>query len=698
MEKRKKNRIKSIIALVCIGVLVILLAVFPMLASSAVGNKDAASILSGTVREGSVTRKILGGGTLTEEDATDVTVPAEVRLTEFLVKNGTFVKEGDPIARADRTSVMQAISQIQETMDLIAEDIEKESDKSNSDTVTAKVDGTVKLLYATEGASVQDVMLQHGALAVLSVDGKLAVDLPSNANLSAGTEVTVTLESGTKVSGKIFSNLDGTMVISIQDEGYEVGQTVSVTDGDGKTLGSGKLYIQNPWKAVAYSGTVEDINIRQGSTVSSGKTLMTLEDTGFTAAYQQLCSEYREYEDMMLELFQMYQTETVTAPCDGVVSGVDEDSALLLSDMGGRYTLSLLANAPFGEDPDALYYNYAGQVTALGQTEWTMLMDPTNIPVADYLDLTALTFTPETMLQEVFFPMDLVPVYENIEGVWQQLDKTQIMEKDILLIACDALGTFVWAVRVQTEEAPTGPSDPSDPTDPSDPSAPADPSLPTDPSNPGGYPGFSGGSPNWSGSFPSVDYSSLYPQAGLQQETPLYPLDTATLASVTPQNTVTVDISVDQSDMAELYRGQKVTVTVDALPGVTYEGAIESLGNSGTGNGGSSKFTVTVQLPRQENMLAGMQASVSVPLESVQNVLTIPVAALAEEGNKTLVYTGYDEENQALTDPVAVTTGLSDGENVQILAGLTKGQTFYYAYYDTLQISNIAQSDGFSMF
>lgn len=56
-------------------------------------------------------------------------------------------------------------------------------------------------------------------------------------------------------------------------------------------------------------------------------------------------------------------------------------------------------------------------------------------------------------------------------------------------------------------------------------------------------------------------------------------------------------------------------------------------------------------------------------------------------GNQTVVYTAYDEKTETLLNPVAVKVGSSDGETVEILEGLTSGQTYYYAYYDTLEIS-----------
>ena len=74
----------------------------------------------------------------------------------------------------------------------------------------------------------------------------------------------------------------------------------------------------------------------------------------------------------------------------------------------------------------------------------------------------------------------------------------------------------------------------------------------------------------------------------------------------------------------------------------------------------------------------------------------MPVAALDQDGTKTIVYTSCDETGSTLGTPVAVTTGASDGEYVQIVEGLSEGQTCYYAYYDTLAESNAPKQSGIS--
>ena len=73
----------------------------------------------------------------------------------------------------------------------------------------------------------------------------------------------------------------------------------------------------------------------------------------------------------------------------------------------------------------------------------------------------------------------------------------------------------------------------------------------------------------------------------------------------------------------------------------------------------------------------------------------IPVDALVEEGSKTIIYTGYDEKNKELINPVEISLGVSDGIYAQILSGLDAGDTFWYSYYDTLEIDHSVESPSF---
>lgn len=186
-------------------------------------------------------------------------------------------------------------------------------------------------------------MLTHGALAVLSLDGLMAVNLETS-SVTTGDAVQVTLSDGTEVAGRVEACLNGAAVVTVEDDGYAVGEMVTVTTQDGSQVGSGELCIHNAWKATAYTGTVSTVWAKEESTVSSGASLFSLTGTEYTAQLDSLASQHREYEQQLQELSRMYQEGTINAPCDGLISGVDADSPYLLAAEEMPLTASSLAN------------------------------------------------------------------------------------------------------------------------------------------------------------------------------------------------------------------------------------------------------------------------------------------------------------------------------------------------------------------
>lgn len=710
MDNAKKKMIKRIAGWICAAALVIGLAVLPLAVDSGESSDGPqASILSGTVGSGGIVTEVHGGGTLAEEDAVAVTVPSGVLLTEFLVSNGDTVAAGDPLANVDRVTVMTAIARVQDTLEYLREEMESAADAEASDTVTAQAGGLVKAVYARSGDSVQDVMLEYGALAVLSLDGLMAVEIQRSTDLQAGDFVWVALSDGTEAEGRVESNLDGVLTVTLEDEGYTAGETVRVTSEDGDRLGSGELYIHSEWKAVAYSGTVKAVKITENGTVSAGGTLFTLTDTENTAQFELLAQQHREYEQKMLELFRLYQDTVITAPSDGVVSGVDEDSACLLSDTGASWVLSLLANAPNGDDETG-YTNFIGMVTGMEKGLWQLVLNPEPLEILDYKDLTEVPTDPVEMTQIAAY-LPEAPIFELVEGEWVQVPQEEIQPGDILLFAGDEDGEFVWIVRNQPEEEVLMPEEPSMPTEGAEETVPAETTEETLPQTETESPTEnetqtdlpSAGTENTTGSTGSgmsqggamSGFSGSFGGQAAEEETfDLYSLEDTTILSVTPQETMTLSITVDEQDVGRLSLGMEARIAVDALKDQNFTAQVTEIGTTGENSGGSSKFTVTLTLDRQANMLAGMNATASLTLASVEDVVVIPVAALNESGSKTLVYTSYDAESGTLGDPVEVTLGASDGENAQILTGLEAGAAYYYAYYDTLEISDQVESAG----
>ena len=164
--------------------------------------------------------------------------------------------------------------------------------------------------------------------------------------------------------------------------------------------------------------------------------------------------------------------------------------------------------------------------------------------------------------------------------------------------------------------------------------------------------------------------------SGTELSTSEYSTDVA-LFTISPDDTMTLEVSVDELDINSVEIGQEAAVTFDAIEDKEFTGEVTEIGNTASVNGGVAKYTVSVSVPKDEEMKQGMNASATITIENRENVITIPVNALQEKGNKVFVYTEKDEDGN-LSGETEVTTGLSDGTTVEITEGLSEGDTVYY--------------------
>ena len=163
-----------------------------------------------------------------------------------------------------------------------------------------------------------------------------------------------------------------------------------------------------------------------------------------------------------------------------------------------------------------------------------------------------------------------------------------------------------------------------------------------------------------------------------------YEMDETLIASIVNLDTMTVTLSVDELDVININKSQKVTITIDAIKDKTFEGKIESIDTTGTrSSNGNAKYSVKVTLDRTDDMLPNMSASVRADISTTE-VLSVPAEALLEKDNKTYCYTSYDSEKDELSGEVEVKTGISDGKNVEIVSGLNEGDKIWYKYADGL--------------
>ncbi len=137
-----------------------------------------------------------------------------------------------------------------------------------------------------------------------------------------------------------------------------------------------------------------------------------------------------------------------------------------------------------------------------------------------------------------------------------------------------------------------------------------------------------------------------------------------------------VSMNVDEYDIEQLTLGEACTVSVISL-GVDFETEIAHINRVSQSQGTVAFYSVTCDLTVPENVLPGMQATVTIPADGVTDVTPLAMAALAfDEDKKPYVLIRQDDGTY---DKNYVTTALSDGMQVEITDGLTPGQTVYAA-------------------
>ncbi len=325
LSKNKKKRRHKVIrtVLIVIAVVAVILVGLVFYLRQKVERRFAgaeAEVLRYEVATGTIHTVVSGSGTLTQVDVEEIAVPAGVEITEVLAENRDVVSKGDILATVDMATVMTALSDIQERLDDLDDEIADAKGDTVSGRVTAGVAGRVKRILAEAGTDVTACMAENGALAYISLDGYMAVDVESEV-LTKGAEVTVLRADGTEISGTVDSVIGGKATVLVTDDGPKFDEEVTVMLA-GRKQGTGKLYIHSPLAVTGYAGTVSSVSTMENARVSGNWTLFTLKDTSFSANYDTLLRDRADLEETLMELLAIYRVGAVAAPFDGTVSSV----------------------------------------------------------------------------------------------------------------------------------------------------------------------------------------------------------------------------------------------------------------------------------------------------------------------------------------------------------------------------------------
>lgn len=155
-----------------------------------------------------------------------------------------------------------------------------------------------------------------------------------------------------------------------------------------------------------------------------------------------------------------------------------------------------------------------------------------------------------------------------------------------------------------------------------------------------------------------------------------------TLAVLYDMSTLTFEMKIDEKDINKVQVGQEVTITADAVEGVTFSGVVDTVNINGTTVSGQTNYPVTVVINDPQDLKPGMNVSADIIVERAGTVLCVPVDAVNRGSDKPTVQVaqkGALDENGNVVDPSKletreVTLGRNDNDNIEITSGLSEGE------------------------
>lgn len=323
-KKRKKRRliitVVSVVVILAIALTVTVISLRRKVNTEFAANTE--DVVSAQVETGNISTTVSGSGTLANVDIKQLHIPDGVDVDEVLVGVNDTVEEGEIIATVDSRTVLAAMSSVQEDIVKLDKELNSAGNDYANDYISTGLAGRVKKLYAAVGDDVASVMYKYGALAEISLDGYMAVDIDAG-TLAKEEQVSVIREDGSEISGLVNDIFSGKAVVVVSDDGPFVGEKVTVMSEDGAELGEGGLYINSPLRITGVAGTVNACYVTENQKLYSSGLLYTLTNTEYYNNYYSLLKDREELEETLQELLALNMNGGLAAPFSGTICSVE---------------------------------------------------------------------------------------------------------------------------------------------------------------------------------------------------------------------------------------------------------------------------------------------------------------------------------------------------------------------------------------
>ncbi len=149
--------------------------------------------------------------------------------------------------------------------------------------------------------------------------------------------------------------------------------------------------------------------------------------------------------------------------------------------------------------------------------------------------------------------------------------------------------------------------------------------------------------------------------------------DGTTIATVANMNDLIFRGNIDETEVGQLVGGMNMKITIGALQDLSFDAALEYISPKAVESNGANQFEIkaAVKLAEGGKIRSGYSANAEIVLASASKVLSIPESAIEFSGDSTFVYIVKGDGKQKTYERKQVTTGLSDGVNIEIKKGLS---------------------------
>ena len=148
--------------------------------------------------------------------------------------------------------------------------------------------------------------------------------------------------------------------------------------------------------------------------------------------------------------------------------------------------------------------------------------------------------------------------------------------------------------------------------------------------------------------------------------------DGTTVATVANMNDLIFNGQIDETEVGTLTEGMPVIITIGALQDYSFDATLEYIAPKAVENNGANQFEIkaAVKADPSRRIRSGYSANAEIVLQRAEQVASVSESALEFSGDSTFVWL-KGADGQFVRTPV--TTGISDGVNIEIKSGLKQG-------------------------